>query len=134
MAFKPACLFEREPGGLAVCGYQPRSTQFYAAEVTDHHNNHIGELQGVYLPEDGFSGSAGRLAVVVAHKLRAVGTKHVRPAHMAGVEVFFLHFGHHSLCLRRRFDMSGEGQKFAHLLLEDGFGGRGYGVIGIGHV
>ena len=78
-------------GSRSLVGHdEPRSAEFDAPEIANHDDKNVGEFVGIDLPENGFSGSARRLSVVVAIKLGTVGANHIGPANMSSIVVFFL--------------------------------------------
>ena len=88
MAFDDFTGADGQARRLTVGAYQPRSAEFDAAEIAHHGDYHIGETEGVDLPQNGLSGGAAGLAVVARQVLAARGAYHVGPATVTRVVVF----------------------------------------------
>ena len=96
---------------------EPRCAKFDTPEIANNDDKNVGEFVGVDLPENGFSGSARRLPVVVAIELGAVGANHISPADMTSIVVFLLIRLDYILGLVGRRHGNSKRDEFAHFLL-----------------
>ena len=74
--------------GFTVGDNQTGCTEIHTTIVAHHDDEDIREFVAVDLSEDGFTSSAGGLAVVVGSELQSFRAEHVGIAHVAGIEVF----------------------------------------------
>jgi len=77
-------LTERLVRGISVRPRQAAGAEFCAAEISGDNDKDVGEVVPFDGREDRFAGGAGRLAVIVEPRRRAVGPHPQRPAVMRG--------------------------------------------------
>lgn len=117
--------------GSAVGINQAAGAQLDATEVTDHDDTEVGQFETVDLSQYRFARRARRFAVIVATELGPLIAQHIGPTDVSRIEILFLVARHNLLGLFGGAARFGKGQKLAHFLLVQSFGGCSYGEVGV---
>ena len=112
---------------------QPPRPQQGTAKVADHQDKHVGQLGRVDLPQDRFAGCARRFSIVVQPILLPFPSKHIGPANVPRIVIFFTMRIHDFLCLLCALYRKDEGEEFTLFLVDIPFGRPGYCFVCVIH-
>jgi len=113
---------------------QSAGPQQGTSEIADHHQQDIGEVMADQLPQYGFSGSGGGLSVIAGTEPDVLLSQPPGITMMPGIVMFLFDFQQYLSDLLLSGHRIKAGDKAASLLLEESFGRRFNGGIGVlGH-